>query len=317
VKYGTVVAAVCAALLWNAATFGQTPAQLAAPSRASVELARQSEFLRARWAELAARGLTPATIVEPSLGASKILTPSINLGEAPGAPIVQLALNAGTVGYYALFASLISPSGSHEVGVGLEVPALPTNPEKRQFVVLLQSPFTSGEGFNIYSEAGVWTLQSINLSSNDGQLISYSGSQLASLFPGLTVNVVNKGTPDITPPKAGKGKILTPTVSLGSTAPYFAARLPVSDSNSGVQSVSLSIIPPGSNFPSNSAYSPLAAPVKAGDVTAYATFNASSPTGTYTISAFQVCDYAGNCLYKTSAADIEAAFGASSFEVTQ
>jgi len=304
-------------MLWSAATCAQPAARPALPGWLSADLAQRGEWLRTRWAQLAAQGLSPATTAEPSLGVSKILTPTINLSEAPGAPILQLAVHTGTVGIDIMFAELVSPSGKQSVTVEFGVPFPPGKTDKLQFDQLLQSPFSGEGGFNIYSESGAWTLESVTLLSNDFSMIAYSGSQLASRFPSLTVNVVNNGTPDVTPPKAGKGKILTPSISLGSTTPYFAARLPVSDSNSGVRSVTVSITPPGGSFPTDGAYSLLSAPVKAGEVTAYESFSTSSPIGTYTINSFYVCDYAGNCLAGTSPSDIETAFGATSFQVTQ
>lgn len=130
--------------------------------------------------------------------------------------------------------------------------------------------------------------------------------------------MINNGTPDITPPTFGTGKILTPSVSLSSAMPVFAVRLAVADNLSGVTFANILINPPGSTFPAAGAYVDLLAPaLKRTVIAAWQPDPAKTVIGTYTISSINVCDFAGNCVNDTFPADIKKTFGTTTFQITR
>lgn len=279
--------------------------------------ARLTASLKERWAKIVASGAAPQVIVEPALLAGRVLTPRIVIGRAPGAPEVELEIDAGTVGANSVSVEMVSPSGAHSVyDFGTSLPIYPPQTRHTRFALQVTSPFGQ-DGFSIYTEAGNWTVQQVAVQSNDGNSTNYSGGELASVFPNPVVDIVNREQ-DITMPTAGAGAVLTPTVSLSSASPVFAASLVVADNLSGVSSVSLSIMPPGGNgFSGQEAYTSLAAPLVRGTAYPAERFSSSAATGTYSITGYSVCDYAGNCLSDSVAADIKKTFGTTTFEVTQ
>jgi hypothetical protein len=287
-----------------------------AQSRLQSMIAQKTETLRAQWARLVAEGKAPSVITEPSLVAGKVLTPRIFVGRPPGAPEVELELDAGTVGIDGVSVVMTSPSGAHtESADGVRLPLYPPQTRHTKFVLQISSSFV-GLNFGIYSEAGNWSVQQVLIFSKDGKVVGYNGSyELAPFFPSTVVQIVNP-TPDITPPTFGSGGILTPTVSLSSNSPTFVASLAVADNLSGVGAVALVISTPGTGY-TQDAYLSLPAPLLKGTVYPGLSFNAQSVTGTYTITDFSVCDNANNCVGDNSAADIKKIFGATTFEVTQ
>jgi hypothetical protein len=274
-------------------------------------VAKRAHALRTAW--LASGRAVPAS-GEPYIVSGKVLTPAVNVQVAPGQATVSLVIAPGAVGVDDLQVGIVSPSGQHSVGTFFT--QVPSYPVKAKFAlpVRIVEPF-GGAGLTLYSEPGAWTVNSLSITSEDGNTISYTAAEIATLFGNdTTIQVTNNASPDTTPPTYGKGKILTPTVSL-SAAPVFAVTVKVADAISGVQSVSLDIDPPGSTFPSVFASSVLDAPVQKGDVIAYTNLGASDPIGTYTIASFSVCDYAGNCVTDSTAAGIQKTFGATTFQV--
>ncbi len=136
---------------------------------------------------------------------------------------------------------------------------------------------------------------------------------MASIFPSLTIQVTNNGSPDITAPMVSAGRVLTPTVHLSSANPVFGASLTVSDDISGVQYGVIGVDPPsGSGLIAHQGGS---APVLNGTIKVYAYLNGSAPTGTWSITQFGACDVAGNCSSDTNPSDIQALFGTTTFQV--
>ncbi len=265
--------------------------------------------------------LAPASYAatEPAITAGRIITPSIDVSQPPGQIAISLTLKYGTVGISTILPAFTSPDGSHSISNFVSPPASPIQAPPKTFTVQIASPFANG-GLGIYSEPGAWTLTSILLIAKDNTTVSYTGTQLAALFPSLAVNVTNNGTPDTTPPTISHGLILTPTVSISGANPYFAARMAVADTISGVADASIGFNAPAPNggFPmGGSAYVTTLAPLGQGDVTAVSqAFTTGAPTGTYTITNYTVCDYANNCLFETTPAEIKKRFGTTTFEVT-
>lgn len=256
---------------------------------------------------------------EPAITAGRIITPSINVAEPPGQIAISLTLKYGTVGISTILPNFTSPDGTHNISNFISPPMSPIQAPPKTFTAQIASPFANG-GLGIFSEPGAWTLTSILLVAKDNTTTYYTGSQLSALFPSLTVTVTNNGTPDTKPPIFGNGLILTPTVSISSATPYFVVRMAVADAISGVANASITFTAPASNggFPvSGSAYVSTLAPLQQGNVTAISqAFTTSSPTGTYTITNYTICDYANNCLSDNLPADIEKKFGTTTFQVT-
>lgn len=248
----------------------------------------------------------------------KILTPDVNVQAAPGQAEIELTVVGVESGAQTVGATMTSPSGLITVttGFGTVGVPIPTYPPRNRVTVpfYIESPIFKPNGLNLYSEAGAWAITSVSLVVN-GTPISYTGSQLAALFNNhLTVNVINKGSPDSAPPAYRNGKILTPTVSLSSGNPVFAAEIHVADKVSGVSSADLQFIGPNNTLVD--ATSDLTVPRMRGVAYLYTTLQTTDPIGTYTIQGFNICDAAGNCVYVTSPAELAQIFGASSFQVT-
>jgi hypothetical protein len=279
------------------------------PNAVRAHLMAHAATLRAQWAARVARGDAPAKTTEPSVTAGSILTPNVDITVAPGEVGLELQLNSGTVGIADVIVQMAAPSGLHVVYTDYSFPQYPPTPRKRLLAVNIG-------GFNLYAESGPWAIVDVALVSDDGTNIVYSGNQLAALFPSLIVNVTNPNPADITKPTFGMGKILTPTISLSAAAPYFAAKLAVADNLSGVGSLELGIVDPNGRELVPGARFALAAPILRGTLVPAAGISKNAPTGTYTIQNINVCDWAGNCLNDTNAADIQNAFGATTFQVT-
>ena len=249
----------------------------------------------------------PGKNTEPFLIAGKVLTPAVNVQVAPGQVEVSLTIAAGTVGYSDIAVELTSPDGLHFVQSSAYVPAYPPQKGRQNLTIQVQPPF-AGDGLTLYSEPGNWTVSSVDIFANDGSRIPYTGSQLAALFPSVTVAVTNDGTPDTTPPTVSHGRILTPTVSLSSPSPFFAASLTVADDLSGVASASVELSSDSGGF---GAGTQLLAPVVMGKVTAFAQLQPGfAMPGTYTITGLYVCDVAQNCFSTFGAAGVQKVFGA-------
>ncbi|HEY1963101.1 MAG TPA: hypothetical protein VGG69_11830, partial [Rhizomicrobium sp.] len=111
----------------------------------------------------------------------------------------------------------------------------------------------------------------------------YSQTQLAALFPSLTVNVTNNGTPDTAAPLITAGKVLTPKVSLSSTNPAFGVNLTMSDNLSGVQIGLLSVSAPD-HTSGRGADVAGPSPIVNGTLKVFVPMNGATATGKWTIS---------------------------------
>jgi hypothetical protein len=167
--------------------------------------------------------------------------------------------------------------------------------------------------FNVYSAGGTWTLRSMYIYDLMGNITSYDQAALTPLFNRLTINVTNKGTPDLAPPLVTAGQVLTPKVSI-SSHPYFLANLTVSDNVSGVVRAYVTVTGPGGS-PSVLYYKFTTVPVRNGTVQVYDYLGDQTATGTWTISAYQACDVVNQCAYVADPADIHALFGTTTFKL--
>jgi hypothetical protein len=258
----------------------------------------------------------PAKVKNPSLLAGKILTPSIDVTKAPGLPEVQLTFRAGTNGFGSAIVTLSSPSSLHSASTNIGFPAYPPDPSRAVVKTLLQL----SSGFNtptLYLPAGNWSISQITIfTPNVFPPITYSGTQLAALFPqGTIITVANPNTPDVKPPVAGDGTIVTPTVSLSSSNPYAVVKMKARDDVSGIVSGGVTFIGP-SGAGEFSVYTSLGAPIKSGTLVESSPLSSTQATGTYVINGFYVCDYAGNCLNDNNPADINEHFSSTMITVT-
>ena len=276
-------------------------------------LLRRAAVLRAQWA---ARGEAARPAALPSIKSASFANSPVNVIKPPAGPEVTLKLKSGESGISSIQINMISPSGMQGIFGGYSLPPYPPQQPPSQTLTILVTSLFGGGGFNIFTEAGTWTVTNITLLSGSGSIVSYSGSALAEVFPNNALTVINPVRHDTTLPSFGTGTILTPTVSLSSPSPYFAANLEVAHKTFGVTSLNLSIQPPGNGFPLES-YSEIPAPITKGTALTFDELSEGDPVGTYTITGIMVCDIAGHCLNDNSAADIQAAFGTTTFQVTQ
>ena len=272
--------------------------------------------LRAQWAERVRRGLVPATGTEPSLTGGRVLTPSVDVTKAPGVPEIQLNLNTGTIGVSNVQVGLISPSGKHSLFSNINLPIYPP-PAGKLVLKTLVSSEAPVSVLGLYAEPGSWTIDLVEIFSQDGQLAFYNAAQIAVLFNGpASVDVTNPGTPDTTPPVAGHGTILTPTISLSSTQPYAAVKLVGTDNLSGVSSGGVTFSLAGNPAAIFSVSGQFDAPPRKGTLTLSYLLPPSLTTGVYNITSYDLCDYANNCLSDSTPAGIAAHFDKTTITVT-
>ena len=290
----------------------QTAAQAAAPA-ASMPANLQA-FLQ-RDPSLAARlggahwwqldGTAAAAARVPAIDSGEILTTDLHVQTAPGSPAVNAKFTAAN-GISSIVFGFTSPSG-RVVDVGYSFQQKPT-PATGQIKVQ-----PAGFSLGLYAEPGVWTMTFASIEDNSDLVTYYMGSDLAALFPSLTMNVYNNNKPDFTPPTFSTGTIVTPTVDASESTAYFKATLKVADDVSGVSSIYIDI--QATNGFQGFARANIPAPTKAGMVMASVNI-AGGASGTWTITGIQIEDAAGNEADDFSAADIKKAFGTTTFTVT-
>ena len=160
-----------------------------------------------------------------------------------------------------------------------------------------------------------WTLTSASLTDAAGTTTTYNQTQLAALFPSLALTVSNSGKQSIVPPTISVGKLLNTTVRLSSPLPYVGAQVTVTSSVAGAYSGQLYLtMPNGQPYVNFGTTGP--APVSKGAFQFGDNIAAGSPTGTWMIAGYQVCDIVGNCLTDKIPADVTKLFGRSTFTVT-
>jgi hypothetical protein len=175
----------------------------------------------------------------------------------------------------------------------------------------------AGQPLSVYTQPGVWTLTYANIIDLAGNETVYNtAEQLDALFPSRTLTIVNPGRFDNTPPVVSSGKILTPSVSLSSADPFFGVALNATDDLSGISYMTIYLSEPGgAAYTGNTTVS---APTQmlAGSVVAGALLAPGLPTGTWTMTGYQVCDSTNNCLTQTNPATLQQQLGTTSFTVT-
>ena len=169
--------------------------------------------------------------------------------------------------------------------------------------------------FGLYTEPGTWTLSGLFMCSV-ANCVTYTSSQLATLFDGLTFHITNPNPSDIKAPVLQSAKIATPTVSISSGG-QLAIDVGVSDNLSGVSQVQiLASTPQSSSYVA--AYATVDSTVlRGGLLTLTGTVQSGTVTGTYTVGRIYLEDVAGNKAYVTDPAEISKIFGGiTTFSVT-
>jgi len=174
---------------------------------------------------------------------------------------------------------------------------------------------TMSDELNGYLQPGTYTLTAAEIADYAGNTTSYDASQIATLFNGNTITIVNHNPPDYTPPKIVSADILTRKISRSGSLPTIAIRMTATDDYSGVASleaIAFTGAPGGSVGPTATA----AIPFTKGSLTTFMRIDPTLPTGTYVIEELYACDAAGNCTLDANPNDMQTIFnGKITFEV--
>lgn len=244
----------------------------------------------------------------PQITSGFISTPIVALHIPPAVPGVFFQFATGPTGLAWTEFDFVGPSGQN-YAIYYFTFAAPTSGAVNRLGTTYR--------FNSYAEAGVYTLVSATIADYVGNTTTYNPDQLAKIFPKLTFYLSNIGDSDSAKPQLLSGKI-TPTVSLSSPRPVFAADLIVSDSLSGVGGASLILASPDGQIYTQAwgqPGTPIQLPAK---LTAAANFiyETNFPRGTWTIIDVSISDIAGNTLDISDANQIKSLLGSNTFQLT-
>jgi len=263
--------------------------------------------LRAQWLAHGHSVQQLASLAPPTVTGGSVTASTITVGVAGEYPALSVAYTTDTPGLNYVAAEFVSPSGETAYG-GQYVTAYYTQGGTLSFAITTP--------LSLYAQPGKWTLSALKLGDNAGNTTTYNATQLASLFKNLSFTVVNTGPSIKAPPKITAGSLLNTTVSLSARFPALQATITASDKGGpGIYEAYLLIQPPGVPY-NEYAVLPNPEPIKAGKIKANSVFNAFSPTGTWKIIGYAVCDYAYNCEGSTTDADVVQLLGTDTFTVT-
>ena len=248
----------------------------------------------------------------PSLTSGQVLTATINVANPKSLPIIKVAVSA-PAGIATCSFLLTSPAGASYVLNGCAEPpgilsgsfeasagplfsgVLPTDPSGAAEIANQPS---------VYLQSGTYTLTAAQLTDWAGNSTSYDASQLAAIFGKPTIAVVNKGTPDYTPPTAVSAQIDTPIVDVSKPNATVKVTVKVTDNYSGVRVVGVSAMLPGVAGAEFSLSGIPAVPTTAGNIVAFDVLPSTTATGTYYITELYLVDAAGNYFIPTNASAI-------------
>jgi hypothetical protein len=250
------------------------------------------------------RGVAPPAILSGS-----IVTPTVSVTTGAASPTFRFKFNAPGY-YYENQVGFTGPSGQ-SIGFGYFI--APPGAEKTGTITF----DGAGQPLSVYTQPGVWKLTYAEITDLAGNKTVYdTDDQLDALFPSRTLNIVNQGRFDITPPVVSSGKILTPTVSLSSANPFLGVALTATDDLSGIYFVVIYLNEPGGTAYSGSDVLEAPTQMLAGTIMGGALLTPGLPTGTWTITGYEVCDYTNNCLTQTNPSTLQQQLGTTSFTVT-
>jgi hypothetical protein len=252
----------------------------------------------------------------PAILAGTILTPTVTVATATGDPVVRIKYSAPAQ-LAELYVLLATPTGNPYF---LPVSYAPLVPLPVSGTIAFKSIYNP---LMPSSPPGTWTIIAASVSDRAGTTTMYTGSKLAALFPSLTFTVVNHGVYGTTPPVVTSGKLNATTISLSSPVAFLQATLRLTDPI-GVFGGDIFLTEPNGtvyNGPGSVGYGGTDGPFAVkngsfafGDYLNYG--GAKPPTGTWTITGYQVCDLSTNCTTDTNAADIQKLFGTTTIQVT-
>jgi hypothetical protein len=282
---------------------GQTAAE------AVLEAKRAHEFARYPAAEAAVL-LHPTTQAPaggsgyPRVSAGEIVSPTLNVATAPGlAPEIEIWFHA-PAGLLYTIATFTSPHGqtldSPYYYAGYKPPTHSS----------LTFQASQPSGARLYAEPGLWTLTSLEIVDLKYQATTYSAKKLAKLFPETTINVINNGAPDFTPPTISAGEILTHRVNLANPNAAFKANLSATDAGSGVATPIIVVNTSKTQQYAYQASQVLPLPSNGGtfDITIPSLVFAAFP-GEWYVVAYGATDVAGNMFFEDRPEKVKAAFG--------
>jgi hypothetical protein len=305
--------AACAALAACPSAGAAPTTSLAIPANnAALTQSRQQTrdvaiALRAQWLARGHSVQQLAALAPPTITGGSVTASTITVGTAGQYPSLSVAYSADTPGLSYVSVTFLSPSGETAYG-GSYSTWYYTQTGTVSFAIVTP--------LGLYAQPGNWSLASATLVDNAGNSTTYTASQLQALFTNLSFTVVNTGPSAKAPPKIKSGALLNDTVSLSAKFPVLAANITASDKDGpGIYQAYVLIQPPGQTY-SYYSFLPNALPMARGKVHANNVFASYSPTGTYAIVGFGVCDYANNCSGSNSDAAVVALFGTDSFTVT-
>ena len=283
------------------------PARMSAPQRPGASRQAIAAALRSAWLAQGHTVQQLATTAAPTITGGSVTASTITVGQAGQYPALSIAYKTDTPGVNFLSVEFASPNGktTYSGGYGIYY-----HSDKGTVSFAIVNPVS------LYASPGAWSLASATIYDNAGNSTTYTASQLAALFTGTSFTVVNNGPTAPAPPSIVSGKLLNTTVSVSTKFPVLAATITAKDGyGPGIYEAYVIISPPGGGY---SFYSvlPNAKPVRAGMIKANNVFGPYSPTGSWTIVGFGVCDYAFDCSGSTADSDVVALFGTDTFTVT-
>jgi hypothetical protein len=246
-------------------------------------------FALAAWA-LFASGTMPAEAATaaagPVISAISVATPVINVRTGWGIPRFNITYVTGPSGLNNISLTLSSPGGTQQLGIAY-FPGLGHSAETAKL---------GNTEMSAFSKPGLWRITALQAEDAAGNVTSLTQTQIDALVGTKGVLVQNPGPVSVTAPRIDAGRIVTPSVSAGSAAPFARFALAVTAPPDGVSSVSLGL----TGLPEDVFFSNLAPSFATKGVVSLALNVKSLPPGTYTVYAASLCSHA-TCTNLTSA----------------
>jgi len=223
----------------------------------------------------------------PVISSIRILTPTVNVDRPASSPRVNLVVaGKGTI----IQLLWQGPSGEFVNQNFSETGGFPANVTLQGYLPAQIGGTGYETEFSPYSEAGTWTLATLDICDADNNCSYYSASQ----FPPQTFKIVNAGEQDILAPGFLEGTIETPKVSL-SRDPTVRILIKATDNVSGIGSISVCITPPTTGVAQLCAQIPPPLhPNLTGNFVATLALPATTVPGVYTVQNVYLQDIAGN-----------------------
>ena len=213
------------------------PEAAAARAHTMPELAAALQAATARRAALARAGgaldTTPPELRRFALGGS------VDVQQQGAAAIADMSITDDLSGVQMVFLTLHSPTGAQSA---IRNDLLSSGARKfaGKFAVGAQMMTQGGGYFTRFSEPGTWTADTVFVFDVNSNVKAYFAEDLTAFGP-ATVNVVNQGGYDVTPPTVDAARLALHKLSLSKpppgaapgTLPFLRGELDVSDTGNG------------------------------------------------------------------------------------